>query len=89
MSITHSEFLRSLQPLKRHYALHEEDHGSRIVVGAETLSVEIVLGAEGVLSLGSLSVPSTKVDFIFHSSSSDAKAQFLARFDLCFRRGGG
>jgi hypothetical protein len=89
MSITHSEFLRSLQPLKRYYSLREEDQGRRIVIEAETLSVEIVLGVEGVLTLGSLSVPSSKVDFIFHPSSSDEKAQFLARFDLCFRRGGG
>ncbi|MES9862826.1 MAG: hypothetical protein ABW157_15965 [Candidatus Thiodiazotropha sp. LLP2] len=89
MSITHREFSRSLNPLKRYYSLVQKEQGRRIFLRSEFLSVELRLGSENAFSLGALSMPSTQVNFIFHVASDEEKARFLKRFELCFRRGGG
>ncbi|MCU7905270.1 MAG: hypothetical protein KZQ76_05310 [Candidatus Thiodiazotropha sp. (ex Epidulcina cf. delphinae)] len=89
MSITHAEFLRSLQPLRQHYRYRLEEGGKRIVISDRRLSVEISLGAEGESELGALKMPSTRVALIFRGSDSSEMERFRSRFDLCFRRGGG
>lgn len=89
MSITHADFLRSLIPLRRYYRYDIDQDTSRILINDAQRSIQIKLGAQGHVDLGSLRMPSTEVTFKFQGFSSTERDLFWSRFDLCFRRGGG
>jgi len=89
MTISHGEFLRSLQPLGRDYPFHIDEQGRHIQLTMGTNRIEILLGEERSKRLGALTLPETTVDFHFHGFEADDVERFFFRFDLCFRRGGG
>ncbi|RLW54715.1 MAG: hypothetical protein B6D76_06425 [gamma proteobacterium symbiont of Stewartia floridana] len=89
MAISHRDFLRSLQPMKRDYPIRVEEQGTRFVITRDGLHLEISLGQEQAVRMGSLTMPRTQVDFTFHSASPQQVADFFVRFELSFRRGGG
>jgi hypothetical protein len=89
MTISHAEFLRSLVPLGRHYPYLIDESACRIQLTDDDQQIEILLGQEGRKRLGALELPETAVEFRFHPSDPTAVERFFARFDLCFRRGGG
>lgn len=89
MSITHAEFLRSLLPLKKYYQYRIDDNAKLIIIPDEQRIVKIRLGKEGRTVLGSLQMPSTQVELTFCGFTQPEMDLFEARFDLCFRRGGG
>ncbi|MEJ2622694.1 MAG: hypothetical protein P8163_21365, partial [Candidatus Thiodiazotropha sp.] len=89
MAITQRDFLRSLQPMKRDYEIKAADQGTRFLIRGEGLELEIRLGAEQLVRMGSLSLPRIQVDFIIQSASSQQLSDFCSRFELSFRRGGG
>ncbi|MEW8691283.1 MAG: hypothetical protein AB2535_09340 [Candidatus Thiodiazotropha endolucinida] len=89
MTIAHAEFLRSLSPLKQHYQIEIDEAGREVEISYRGLRAVLQLHEMGPVKLGSLSMPSLKVDFRFEDSAVDEISRFWARFDLCFRRGGG
>ncbi|MCG7900422.1 MAG: hypothetical protein JAY99_04265 [Candidatus Thiodiazotropha lotti] len=89
MAISHGEFLRSLQPMKRDYRIRVEDQGRRFLITRDGLDMEILLAEEQIIRMGALSMPRTQVDFIFHGASPQQVSDFFSRFELSFRRGGG
>jgi hypothetical protein len=89
MAITHRDFLRSLQPLKRDYQIKAVDQGTRFLIRGEGLDLQIRLGAEQLIRMGSLCLPRIQVDFFFQSASPQQVKDFFTRFELSFRRGGG
>ncbi len=89
MTITHRDFLRSLQPMQRNYPIRVEEQGTRFLISKDGLDMEILLAEEQRFRMGSLMMPRTQVDFIFHTASPQQVADFFHRFELSFRRGGG
>jgi hypothetical protein len=89
MAITQRDFLRSLQPMKRDYQIKTVDQGTGFLIRGEDLDLQIRLGAEQLVRMGSLSLPRIQVDFSFQSTSPQQVRDFFSRFELSFRRGGG
>ena len=89
MSISHAEFLHSLVPLGKHYPYRIDASAGTILLNDAEGQIEIRLGQEGRKRLGSLELPETVVEFRFLSGTPEAAERFFARFDICFRRGGG
>lgn len=89
MSITHADFLRSLLPLKKYYPRIINDDAKQILINDDQRIIEIQLGTECLVEVGSLSMPSTEVTFTFRGFTPPERDLFWSRFDLCFRRGGG
>ncbi len=89
MTISHTEFLRSLVPFGKHYPYRIDESGRRILLTDDERRIEIRLGEEGRRRLGSLELPETAVEFRFHQAEPATVDRFFSRFDLCFRRGGG
>lgn len=87
MSITHAEFFRTLQPLLP--AGRHESSADGATIQLDDGRVEIRLGPEGARPLGNFRLPRTLVELRFESCSPETVAEFIARFDLRFRRGGG
>ncbi|MEJ2692727.1 MAG: hypothetical protein P8166_06600 [Candidatus Thiodiazotropha sp.] len=89
MSISHAEFLRSLEPLGKYYSYRIDDSQRQILLQGKDQHIEIRLGNEQRKQLGALELPVTTVEFRFDTSKQQDIESFLSRFDLCFRRGGG
>ena len=89
MSISHTEFLRCLEPLGRDYPYRSDETGKRIILRAGDGHVKIRLGEERSRHLGSLELTEITIDIQFHNVEADTRERFFRRFDLCFRRGGG
>ncbi len=89
MTISHTEFLRSLVPFGKHYPYRVDESGDCIFLTDDGRQIEIRLGQEGHRRLGSLELPETTVEFLFHQAEPATVDRFFSRFDLCFRRGGG
>ncbi len=89
MTISHAEFLRTLEQFGRHRPYRLEEAGRRIVLAQAQSEVTIELGDEETRRLGALVLPQTRVAFRFAGLSPSEIEGFLERFDLCFRRGGG
>lgn len=87
MTITHADFFRTVQPL-----LEGQDHDLRadgLTIRRGDAHIDIELGPEGARELGNFRLPRTRVEIRFSGCEPAAIAQFLARFDMRFRRGGG
>ena len=89
MSITHADFLRSLLPLKKYYHYQINNAANQILIKEDQRVIQIQLGREGQLELGSLRMPSIEVTFTFRGFTPNEREVFWSRFDLSFRRGGG
>lgn len=89
MTLTRAEFLRSLQPLRRHYDCRIHPGEREISIDDGPRRVDIVLGAETLRRQGALTLPTLEVRLTFHGYDATALAEFQRRFDLSFRRGGG
>lgn len=89
MSITHADFLRSLRPLEKYYHYTVDKAAKQVLINDGQRTIQIQLGRQGHIALGSLTMPSTEVTFICRGFSPSEIELFWSRFDLCFRRGGG
>lgn len=89
MTISRSEFLRSLQPLRQGYQIVIDKRGREVEIIRHAFKVVLQLRDSRPVVLGSLHLPSLEVVFDFNDADPDEIAQFWLRFDLCFRRGGG
>lgn len=89
MCITHVDFLRSLLPLKKFYHYQIDNEANQILFKDDQRIIQIQLGTEEQVELGSLRMPSTEVTFTFRGFTPTERELFWSRFDLCFRRGGG
>jgi hypothetical protein len=87
MALDHDEFIRCLQPLLQDHSW--ESDGNRIRIGTERGDIAIRLHPTGFRSLGSLRLPQTLVEIDLRALTDAAAADFLARFDRVFQRGGG
>jgi hypothetical protein len=89
MTLTRAEFLRSLQPLRRHYDCQVHPGEREITITDGPRRVSIVLGTESLRRQGALALPTLDVQLTFHGYDDAALAEFHYLFDLSFRRGGG
>jgi len=87
MGITHAEFFRTVRSLLEGEDAVVRDDGVTWRRGAAT--IEIRLGPEGARKLGRFQLPRTEVELLFHDCAAAGVTSFVARFDTCFRRGGG
>lgn len=87
MGISHREFLRLLPQAvaPRTFVVR----GDTIVIGEFPQSITLHLSAEGQRRLGLLRLPVTNVAFEFHGFDDIAIGEFMQRFELAYRRGGG
>ena len=89
MTITHTAFLRSLNPLERHYQVVIDNDQKHIQIINGTQHVLITLAPEYYRKLANLRLVTTEVEFLLTGFCGPDLALFWSRFDLCFRRGGG
>jgi hypothetical protein len=87
MTISHTDFIRSLPAALNNPAY--KINGNEIRVEWENRGLQIILSRESVRSFGPVSLPVTHVEFVFSGYSELEVQQFLERFDMCYRRGGG
>lgn len=87
MGLGHAEFMRGLQPLLAQRRWRRTAAGVWIQLASG--QVEIRLGAEQSHGLGALVLPRTAVTLEFREVDDEGIDDFLRRFDLSFRRGGG
>ena len=87
MAITHTDFFRSLAPLLQGVRHEVSEQGVTIWPGQGHVAIR--LGPEDTRALGNFKLPRTRVELNFHDCPAEAITEFIARFDLRFRRGGG
>ena len=87
MGITQKAFLLTLPSAIR--SLPYRVHGREIAISHPQGSVRILLHETGARKIASIELPVTRVEFEFRGLDGQARADFMARFDLCFHRGGG
>ena len=87
MGLSHREIFASLATLAKEMTCRTSDTDA--IVEYDSGEVRVVLGPEGERKLGSIMLPRTSVSLEFHNLSKAQRGQFLERFDLAFRRGGG
>ena len=87
MGLTHVEFFREVPAALRHREYLRQDRQVRVVLGRGSLV--ITLGSEQTRRIAALRLPYTVVEFAFEGVEQIEREDFMQRFDLCFRRGGG
>ena len=87
MSITHKDFFRLLPKAVNGAATVRQ--GNQVSITTAAGQVTITLTPETSRKLGLLTLPVTGVTLEFDGFSATAQAQFLARFDLAYQKGGG
>ncbi len=87
MTISREEFLRSLPAAVNHVA-YEVDR-SEVRYAGNGRQWRIVLTPLAPLRVGALRLPRQRVEIFVAGFSEPELRQFLARFELHFRRGGG
>ena len=87
MGLTHAEFFKTLPAAIEHCGYSVD--GNIIRIDFDTRFVCIELGPEQVRAIALLRLPHSEVTFSFHHFSDEQRQQFMHRFDLYFRRGGG
>lgn len=87
MGLDHAEFLRSLEVLLggRNWQLEED----WLLFPWTGRTVRILLHPTAARRLGSLSLPMTRVEIDLDALNEAEAADFLARFERAFQRGGG
>lgn len=87
MGYTHADFFRTLPA-----AIENKPHvidGKQIIVMEDDRSLTITLAPETQRKIASLQLPVTQVTFYFSGYSQSDVDDFMQRFELYFRRGGG
>ena len=87
MGLSHEDFFRALPR-----ALNGIEHSvqsDRVIVREGERSVTLELAPQTSRVLGAMRLPTTRVKLTFSGYNSRQAADFLAAFDLHFRRGGG
>ena len=87
MGLTHAEFFKTLAPAINYHPYTVD--GERVQIDYEGRRLVIELGPEQVRAIALLRMPHAQVTFSFHHFSEQQREQFMHRFDLYFRRGGG
>jgi hypothetical protein len=87
MGFTHEEFIRIISTASFDYRYKID--GRLVTIELPEGSLEITLGDTTDRKLGSLSLPSTQVEFRFFGLSAVERVKFLESFDRYFQRGGG
>ena len=85
--LTHAEFFRSLPAALDHHPFSVD--GDRVVVDYGDRRITIVLGPQQVRRIAMLEIPYTILHFSFDGFSPAQRTEFMDRFNLYFRRGGG
>ncbi len=87
MTITHKDFFRLLPRALN--GLEYSVSGNEIAVIDGTKQVQIRISDEEVRQLASVKFPRTKVEIELLGFGEDEAGQFVTRFDLAYRKGGG
>jgi hypothetical protein len=87
MGITHAEFFRLLPAALAGHSYTFQPDGVLITDGDRCIT--ITLSQESQRILGRLSLPVTRVDFVFSGYAKPEADTFMAQFKLHFQRGGG
>lgn len=87
MGLSHREIFASISTLAKEMSCRISDIGA--TVEYDSGEIRIVLGSECERKLGLLTLPRTSVSLEFHNLSKLQRGQFLERFNIAFRRGGG
>lgn len=87
MGVSHSEFFSVLPRLlgQDHYRVQ----GNRVVYENDGQRVTLTLGPERQRKIASITLPITLVEVSLEGFSDREQVEFMERFDLRFRRGGG
>lgn len=87
MTITRTDFRRLLPAAVNHVAFVEEDRAFTYTEGGRGWRI----GFEPLplLRLGLIRLERHQIDFAFNGYSTQAVEDFMARFEMYFRRGGG
>lgn len=88
MALTLDDFHRSLKALAPNLALANGQTNVEIDEGGAPVSITFEQ-QEGATLGGLLALPRAHVTLAFKSMDEEHRAQFLARFDRAFQRGGG
>ena len=87
MSITHSEFFRILPSVIGSRAVSMKDKEARITEGERRILIRLSELRER--TIGALRLPVTDVELRFFGYTEVETQDFMAGFDLHYRRGGG
>ena len=87
MGLTHAEFFKTLPSAIEHREFSVD--GVVVRIDYDGRYVVIELGCEQIREIALLRMLHTEVTFSFHQFSDEQRTQFMHRFDLYFRRGGG
>lgn len=88
MALTLDDFHRSLKALAPRLALRDDQTGVEIDTGGHRVSITFEQ-QEGTTLGGLLALPRARVTLALDGLDEQERAQFLARFDRAFQRGGG
>ena len=88
MGLTHAEFFRDLPAAIEHRDCEIRD-GVWIGMPVGRGRLQIELGPQQVRAIAALRLPFVRVSFEFVDVGDRAREQFMQRFDLYMRRGGG
>ena len=87
LGVSEQEFFRMLPPAIENRPFVRDGRTVRLEVDGHTVTFE--LGPEQTRRLGMLELPYMEVTFGFGGLPPEARARFMERFQLYFRRGGG
>lgn len=87
MTISRDAFLRSLPGAIDHAAFRVDEAGIRPLDPSQPWRITLAPLAD--LSLGQIRLPRHRVQIFLRGCGTEATRQFLARFELYFRRAGG
>lgn len=87
MGFSHQEFRRALTRTYAGADLTQHADGADVRHGAGV--VRIRMGPERIRRIALLALPSIHVTFTFEDLDTAEREDFMARFELYFRRGGG
>lgn len=87
MGVSHAEFLSVLPRLLEHSGYRTQ--GNRVVHEHDGKRVTFTLGPERQRKIASITLPVTLVEVALEGFSHSEQTEFMERFELRFRRGGG
>lgn len=87
MGMTHQDFFRGFPVVAGGRSWRQDN--DTVFLDTEEGAVSIRLGPQGERRIALLVLPVTHLTFTFSGHDRGAVDQFMARFDLAFRRGGG
>lgn len=88
MGITHSDFRRIFPRLVEDANSHSGDLETE-VIWDDGRQLRVSVSPEQIRKIALLRIPYVNISFEFQSFSSEARDQFMVRFDRAFHKGGG